>query len=75
MIISICYGPALEEVVRRADGNPRWCFTCRRVRAFLYIVQAPVEMSYYGPTPHIECATCGTWDGDLFPGREREWED
>ena len=40
--------------------------------------EGEVEFSsgaWYGPTPHIECATCKTWDGDLFPGLSREWED
>lgn len=75
MNIHICCGPELEEVVRRTDGDPRWCFRCRKPRGFLYVVQAPVGLSWYGPTPHVECATCGAHDGDLFPGIAREWED
>jgi hypothetical protein len=72
--VHICSGPKMQEVVRRADGE-RWCFTCRKRRDFLFIVDAPIELSYYGPTPHIECATCGKWDGDCFPGTAREWEE
>jgi hypothetical protein len=65
----------LREVVRRSAGE-RFCFQCRKRRDFLYIVRAPVdELSYYGPTPRIECKTCKAIDGDLFPGREREWRD
>jgi hypothetical protein len=74
MTVYICR-EELEEIVRRTDGKPRWCFHCRTRREFLYVVQAPVGLSYYGPTPHVECATCGTYDGDCFPGTEREWGD
>lgn len=65
----------LQEVVRKPHGKPRHCFHCRKTGEFLYVVEAPVGLSYYGPTPRVECATCGTIDGDLFPGRGREWED
>lgn len=69
----ICH-EEMREVVRRPDGEPRWCFRCRKVRVFEYVVLAPVGISYYGPTPAIECGTCHLMDGDLFPGRSREWE-
>ncbi len=72
--VAIC-GEQLEEVQRRPHGEERWCFQCRTYRPFELVVMAPVEMSYYGPTPSIRCAHCDTVDGDLFPGREREWED
>lgn len=64
----------MQETYRRPDGE-RWCFICRRVRAFVYVVDAPTDPeSYYGPTPSIRCESCGTVDGDCFPGRQREWE-
>ena len=66
----------LKEVVRRPDGKWRWCFTCRKQRRFEYVVQVPVDpMSWYGQSPKIECATCHTIDGDMFPGTYREWSD
>lgn len=65
----------LREVRRDQDGAPRWCFRCRACRVFQYVVRAPVGPSYYGPNPGIECGTCGTSDGDLFPGRTREWDE
>ncbi len=75
---AIC-GEPLEEVMRRPDGQERWCFACRAKRTFELVVMAPVpnyeNPSYYGPTPSIRCGHCGTFDGDLFPGREREWKD
>lgn len=78
--IHICWEPQ-EETYRRPDGT-RWCFTCRSRQPFDYVVMSPVEdrddpdtWSYYGPTPHIECATCHTHDGDVFPGCSREWSD
>ena len=63
-----------REVKREPDGKDRWCFHCRKHRAFEYVVSAPVGVSYYGPNVRVECATCHTSDGDLFPGRIREWE-
>ena len=73
-IVHISRGPEMVEVVRRRDGQERWCFHCRKRREFLYIVTAPSEPSYYGPNVGIKCGTCSTSDGDLFPGHEREWE-
>lgn len=31
--------------------------------------------AWYGPSTQIECCVCHLTDGDLFPGRYREWED
>jgi len=73
-IVHINRGPEMVEVVNRRDGKTRWCFVCRKRREFRYIVMAPTEPSYYGPHADIKCAHCKTSDGDLFPGREREWE-
>lgn len=69
-----------QEIVRRPDGI-RYCFRCRKHRRFDYVVDAPIvedlddTAAYYPPNPHIECTECGERDSDLFPGREREWED
>jgi hypothetical protein len=64
----------MKETVRREDGDERWCFKCRKKRQFEFVVNAPVGMSYYGPTSSIECSHCHLHDTDLFPGYEREWE-
>ena len=71
--VAICSGPQMEEVHRTYDGT-RWCFVCRKQRTFDFVVTAPTEPSYYGPTPSI-VGKCGHVDGDLFPGRQREWGD
>lgn len=73
-IIHINHGPSMVEVVNRRDGEPRWCFVCRKRTEFRYIVTAPSEPSYYGPNADIKCGRCNTSDGDLFPGNSREWE-
>lgn len=73
MALVICR-EEMYEVKRRPDGE-RFCFKCRKRREFLCIVDAPVGMSYYGPTTRIECVECKTIDGDMFPGQEREWLD
>lgn len=62
-----------EEVSRTPDGEPRYCYTCRTARPFEHVVMAPVAPSCYGPSHRVACATCTTTDGDLFPGRYREW--
>lgn len=64
----------MYEVFRHQDGE-RWCFVCRKRRQFEYVRQATAELSYYGPTDHIECSVCKTTDGDCFPGTVREWSD
>jgi hypothetical protein len=64
----------MREVRRERDGDERWCFVERKRRTFNLVITAPVGLSYYGPNPSIRCASCGTSDADLFPGRIREWE-
>lgn len=71
---AIC-GTNMREHSRQADGEPRWCFTCRKVRSFMFVVTVPDGMSYYGPNAGVECSTCQVVDADLFPGRYREWEE
>jgi hypothetical protein len=71
--IVIC-GEEMREVSREPDGEPRWCFRCRAIRGFVYVVIAPVGPSYYDPNAYVKCGTCDLTDGDLFPGRFREWE-
>lgn len=75
MSVHICWTEPLEEVLRKQDGEERWCFRCRARRQFEYVVMSPIEMSYYGPSASVECATCHTEDGDCFPGTSRECED
>ena len=73
--VTICYDPT-EEIRRENNGEPRWCFRCRKVRVFEFIVRRPIDPeSYYGPHWGIYCGTCGLNDGDLFPGRIREWDE
>jgi hypothetical protein len=77
---AIC-GPAMVEYWRKPYGE-RWCFTCRKRRQFENVRDIPFvpenptidDMPWYGPTDHIECSVCKTWDGDCFPGTSREWE-
>jgi hypothetical protein len=35
---------------------------------------SPTEPSYYGPYPLV-VGECGHTDGDLFPGRVRQWDE
>ena len=82
MSVHILTFPTAE--IRREPDGERWCFICRKRREFLYVVTASVidpdipldeqTGAWYGPTPHMECGTCTTWDGDCFPGSGRYWE-
>lgn len=63
----------MREVASGIEGV-RWCFGCRGRREFFYVVTATLYPSYYEPNPSVRCGTCGLLDGDLFPGRAREWE-
>jgi hypothetical protein len=62
-------------VVFRESLGERWCFVCRKRRAFEHVRKAPIAMSYYGPFDQVECTSCRTVDGDCFPGSGREWPD
>lgn len=70
-----------NEVRRETDGNPRWCFGCRKRTVFERVVSVPVCETpddtgcWYPPRTYIECTGCKLIDGDLFPGRWREWEE
>ena len=66
----IC-GSSLTVVGRVACGVA-WCFQCRARVEFETVIRAPDGPSYYGPSPSVECPR-GHVDGDLFPGRIREW--
>lgn len=67
-------GTRMVESSRTTEGV-RWCFTCRRRVEFVRIVMVPDGLSYYGPTVDIRCGECSSIDGDLFPGRCREWDE
>jgi len=69
----IC-GTRMREHSRRSEGI-KWCFHCRTRCEMWRVVAVPDGDSYYGPTVHIECGGCRAVDGDLFPGRTREWEE
>ena len=71
--VFVCREPATE-LSREADGDPRWCFRCRKVQVFHFVITGPTDpMSVYEPTPAIHCSVCNLYDGDLFPGRIRDW--
>lgn len=71
----ICNAGPTRVVHREGNGESRWCFQCRARAPFEYVVAAPTDPeSWYGPTPSIQCQA-GHLDGDLFPGRAREWKD
>lgn len=72
---TICRPGRFERVVDKVDGEPRWCFACRKVREFRYTVDREVAPSYYNPNPAVRCAVCATSDGDCFPGYSRTWGD
>lgn len=63
-------------LIREEDLGERWCFVCRKRLEFVFQVHTPVdEMSYYGPSGSVRCKPRGHYDGDLFPGRFREWDE
>ena len=71
--VTVCYGPPMREHTREQHGEERWCFRCRKRRTFELVVSVPTGISYYDPHSWIECGTCHLTDGDVFPGRIREW--
>lgn len=67
-------GTRMKEHSRQSEGT-RWCFRCRRRVEFERVVTVPDGRSYYDGCVWIECTNCKAADGDLFPGRYREWGD
>lgn len=67
----VCGGGPMQEL-KREDLGERWCFVCRKRKPFVFLITAPIEPSYYEPNASVECDR-GHYDGDLFPGRYREW--
>jgi hypothetical protein len=71
--LTVCY-PGRQERIRHESRGERYCFRCRKSREFFYDIWVEIEPSYYATNPSIVCGTCNLTDGDLFPGRFREWE-
>lgn len=72
--VIMCGPGPLVEKVRKPDGETRWCFQCRARVSFDYVYRDTPEPTYWGGVPSIECRERGHHNGDLFPGRYREWE-
>lgn len=62
------------KVIHREALDTRWCFVCRKRVEFEFTLTATVEPSYYDPNPAIHCVPGHHWNGDVFPGRSREWD-
>lgn len=61
----------MREVSRKPEQE-RFAFCCRKRGVFELVVTVPVdEMSYYGPSAHIECPFCLRDCAD-FPGTYRD---
>ena len=43
MTVHILWTEPQKEVVRKQDGDERWCFCCRKRRVFEYVVLSPIE--------------------------------
>lgn len=73
--VIVCGPGPMKVVYREPHGEGHlWCFQCRKRVPFEFIVRrSTAEMDWYGPSPSVECAA-GHKDGDLFPGRVREWD-
>lgn len=78
MTIYVCGAPMTER--KRWDEGVMWCFHCRkRVQFWQVLLVASKEaieasMGFWTHTRRIECEH-GHLNGDLFPGRWREWDD
>lgn len=68
----------MMEVAAFSEGE-RYCFTCRKRRPFMQLVERPRPQKssdtwmYYGPTRSIRCCVCDTEDSDQFPGTGGEY--
>lgn len=71
---AIVCGTNMKEYSRDSEGV-KWCFCCRKRVEFVRVIMIPDGPSYYGPSVDIRCSNCEQIDGDLFPGRTREWRE
>lgn len=87
--VSICHAPAKHVLDREeVHSESSWCFRCRGRHDFMWRVYAvpqeatsalldsdnPYADVWCEPYAQIECGSCGSVDGDLFPGWIREWD-
>lgn len=77
--VIICRGPEMTEH-KRWDEGVLWCFQCRKRVQFWQIVKVAsredieATMGFWTHSRTIECER-GHVNGDLFPGRWREWDE
>ncbi len=77
--VTICHGPEMTEH-KRWDEGVLWCFQCRKRVQFWQVLRvASIEdiiatMGFWTHDRTMECER-GHVDGDLFPGRSREWDE
>jgi hypothetical protein len=69
---AIVCGPGMREVAREESAGIQWCFRCRKRVEFTDRLMADIQPSYYEPNWVRKCPK-GHEDGDLFPGRWREF--
>lgn len=50
-----------------------YCFHCRKDTAHLQTLVETAAATYWGPKIQVNCGECGAVDGDIFPGRERNY--
>lgn len=70
--INICR-PGKTEVIKTTPREIKWCFVCRKCVEFTDYLIAEIEPLYYDPWWRRTCPR-GHDDGDLFPGRYREYD-
>lgn len=72
MSVHVNWGPAMVEV-KREDAGEKWCFGCRKRLRHDFVISAPAEPSYYGPSARHDCSGCRR-DRTCFPGTWVTWE-
>lgn len=70
--LTICSPGEVKTIAEESVGI-KWCFICRSRVQFTDVLKGEIGPSYYGPWWSRICSA-GHLDGDLFPGRYREYE-
>lgn len=71
--VIVC-GPGTLTVLQEKPIGERWCFKCRARVDFVDVLLGEVAPSWYAPQWGVKCVN-GHEDGDLFPGRYREYRE
>lgn len=65
--------PVQSVEVWRVQHRTAFCFHCRKDTTHFQTLVEKTTPTYWGPTSKVVCGDCGSIDGDIFPGKDRNY--